>query len=435
MASNTVLMICGVLFPPNYPAGTLRIERLVQHLPEFGVRPIVLAHRWETPHVDSYPFPVIRASFGSTGELLHLKKTIPRRTELVLPKWRHKLNEFISLGESFTYDDECTYAAYLWLTRRVLPNLIETHRIDAVFSTFNPFINHRLASFVATHWNIPWIADYRDLFTLNPFHHLRLGYHKQLQGKWIATLEKRALRHASVITTASDYLSQQQKAFLGEKPIVTIHNSFDLKAYHARNMAEQQTSFVEKEREARITIGYFGILYPGHQNIEPFFKGLSTFPRRDQIRIVVRSPHHKMFQSAAERYRLLGQCDIDRSVPKTEAERLEATVDAFTIFDFAEAGNLTSKFFNSLTYNKPILIFPFSEKHLSAEHLNGFSRRYRLGNVIASEQDLHATLTHCLERKAARGTLFPYYLEEDLLQFSSRNMTEKMVSVFNEYTK
>jgi glycosyltransferase involved in cell wall biosynthesis len=106
--------------------------------------------------------------------------------------------------------------------------IIEVEEIDVIISTASPYSSHVIASMLKRKYKIPWIADFRDLWTQNcVYNHGKTRYRiEQLFEKYI-------LKSADCLTTVSKPLCESLK-MLHKKKVIEITNGFteiDLNEY------------------------------------------------------------------------------------------------------------------------------------------------------------------------------------------------------------
>jgi glycosyltransferase involved in cell wall biosynthesis len=97
-------------------------------------------------------------------------------------------------------------------------------RFDAVLTTAPPFSTHLAGWWLARRHGLPWVAEYRDNWSMNPLY--RRGFPAQPVNRW---LEGRCIARADAVVTVSDAASDE---LLAAFPAVTgkVHvapNGFD----------------------------------------------------------------------------------------------------------------------------------------------------------------------------------------------------------------
>ncbi|WP_423440739.1 glycosyltransferase [Limisphaera sp. VF-2] len=137
---------------------------------------------------------------------------------------------------------------------------LDTDPPHIVLATGGPFLSSfYLANRLARRWNVPYVLDYRDLWTTgNPHNSSRLS-------AWQTSLERRYARHASLVVAVSDGLADNLQAHLhlARRPEV-ITNGYDPEVV-AR---VDPTVFPEP------AVVYAGTLYPPLRTLDPLLAAL-----------------------------------------------------------------------------------------------------------------------------------------------------------------
>lgn len=144
---------------------------------------------------------------------------------------------------------------------------LEAHSYDAILSTSGPISAHYIANELQKCSGLPWIADYRDLWSLLPHNKYNLW-----RVKIDKRFEKKILATASYITSVSEPLAHKLKAFHGIESI-SIPNGFD-------------PEDINKEFKLRnkFTITYTGSLTnTTFRDPEPLFKAISELILENNI--------------------------------------------------------------------------------------------------------------------------------------------------------
>jgi glycosyltransferase involved in cell wall biosynthesis len=166
-----VLMIAAA-FPPAGGSGVQRTLKFTKYLSRFGWQPIV----WTVDHIAALPTDESlcreipddveihrqphRFGKGPTGRLTDaLQQTGPLGSRLAnAAKWRiEKWNRKRAWPDEFAK----------WVDESVTPlqTLVRERNVEAIYSTYSPSANHLLALKLKQATGLPWIADFRDLWT------------------------------------------------------------------------------------------------------------------------------------------------------------------------------------------------------------------------------------------------------------------------------
>lgn len=242
------------------------------------------------------------------------------------------------------YPDE-SWPWFLKARRKVL-DYARDIKPDLIISSSFPVTTHLLASRVAGRLGIPWIADYRDLWSLN---------HSRLYFFWMKSLhrsmEKKCLRNASACVTVSDPLKSQLEEFSGVKTRV-IENGYDEDDYSQRPPLNSETF---------LKIIYTGMAYPGSQDIEPLFQAIHELEQENAIelgnvKLLFYGSNFDYIGSCAAKWHVEWAVSFEGQVPRQEIIQHQMAADILLFLKFNTGkGILTGKLFEYIGAGRPIL--------------------------------------------------------------------------------
>lgn len=144
---------------------------------------------------------------------------------------------------------------------REAESIIRNRRVALLVSSSFPATSHLIArALKARHSEIPWIADYRDLWSQNydyPFYRFRQAF-----DRWY---EHHALRPADALTTASPPFAVRLRMLHPGKRICSIPTGFDERTLNPTG---------GKTAGERFTIVYTGQVYHGKQDVDTFLAAM-----------------------------------------------------------------------------------------------------------------------------------------------------------------
>jgi len=269
-----VLMITCA-FPPTGGVGVLRALKFAKLLPRFGWQPWV----WSATHVPGLPrdeqllrelppevehnaVPTLdpEAWLAARFAGCHAWRDPWARWATGL-EWRLARWARWWLARGFP-DDQVFWARRSF--RQLLPRL-RSRPVEAIFSTFSPASNHLLGLWLHEATGIPWIADFRDLWTDDG----------EVSPRWVGRrwaerrLERRCL-HAAAAVTATDRSIALLAAKLpsAQAKFHLVPNGADLEEFHTLRQSDDEDpvahpdgkfrlSFVGQFRETRVTPEYY----------------------------------------------------------------------------------------------------------------------------------------------------------------------------------
>lgn len=226
--------------------------------------------------------------------------------------------------------------------------LMRQQAFDAILSSHGPPSSHLIAAVLARRFQLPWVADFRDLWTQN---HLimRRGIKQRLETR----LERAVLSGASSLITVSAPLAQQLGA-LHNKPVAVIPNGFD---------DEDFRSIQPNPDPERFRIVYTGGIYPGKRDPSSVFVGLALWRSahpdladRVEIHFVGASP--QALSELAIGHGVQNQVFFHPPCANVEALRWQVSADALLLLEWDDPsakGVYTGKVFEYLGARRPIL--------------------------------------------------------------------------------
>lgn len=363
-ASDRRVLMIAYAFPPTGGPGVQRSAKFAKFLPRFGWIPTV----WTSDEPEGFPrdetlceeippevticprgtgggilamrrslrgFVNARSGEGLTGIASRFAKAVDWRLESWLP--------------STAMPDDCIG----WARKSVGPILrrLEVAPVDMIYSTYSPASNHWLALELKRRTNLPWVADFRDLWTDDCRYREPSPSHRAAHRR----LEQDILESADAVIGVtprqtkilSDHVSDRREKFL------TITNGFDpedftgFEAPHDRKRDEFVLSYV----------GRFDLSQTG----EEWFSALASFmaalgARRDKfvfrvVGTINRAAQGMLLATGA-------RCEFVDYVPHREAVEAMRKSDALLLK--APTGPngdsvLSAKLFEYLASRRPIL--------------------------------------------------------------------------------
>ena len=161
-------------------------------------------------------------------------------------------------GEIFAYPDSMKY----WKKPAVeaASEIIESEKIDAILSTSSPVTSHMIAHDLKEKYGIPWVADLRDLWNLNPYIN-----HNAVRRYFEKRLEMKTFANVDALTTTTELARKTLKKIHPEKKIVCVVSGFDPDDFEKT----EQTRKSEK-----LTLMYAGSLYSGKRDPSILFDAI-----------------------------------------------------------------------------------------------------------------------------------------------------------------
>ena len=277
------VLIISFYFPPANNPGAIRIGKFAKYLPQFGWEPIVLTvdrvkglpqnlpleiaetNIVRTPYFDMWPLIAQKLSSSTVtssrtiqavGRGKSSKKVILKILRLMRPIYTLPLI------------DELLWDPVGWYPYAVKKGteILAKDNIDMILSTYNPSLPHLIASRLHQKTGIPWIAEFRDLWSLNPFARKTQPFQFSKE-RW----EKRIMKSCDLLVTVSEPLAKDLAVFHSKK-VMVIPNGFDEEDY------KENVSLTSK-----FTITFTGKIYDPHLDPTPLVEALDELKRKGII--------------------------------------------------------------------------------------------------------------------------------------------------------
>lgn len=423
MTSRRRVLLVSYHFPPSVGGGVPRLASFARVLPSLGWDVTVLTSPVHgRAGLDPAPLAALPASvrvvraycpFAGLGVRGHQRAT--RGTAATLTTFVRAMTHAVLVP-----DREAIWAGFA--TRAAHAVLRETPH-DAVLASYGPGSNLVVGMRVARRHGLPWVLDYRDLWSDLPHATHASAAHAAL----ITRIDRRAATRATKITTVSPGMTEHVSARFHRTPgdVVTITNGFDdddvTRVHDARTSGPRPLELL-----------YAGSVY-GAYDFGPFFVALrealdggALDPTRVRVRFVGNMP-----QDEPARRGVSAVCTVESFVSRSAVFDKMASADAMIVI---EGGGYWSRFgypvkvFDYLLTGKPVLglVEPGGN---TARLLDAMGERH------TSRPDDVAGIRRALENLVARGPQPPRAVDTiggPLAPFRRTNAIKRLASVLDE---
>jgi hypothetical protein len=415
------ILIISYYFPPMSEIGGIRLYGLAKYLQEFGWAPIVLTTK--LPGKLDSSFKIIQVPSIDVVALWekYLKHNPDKslNTQFNLHPEKNKssivdLFVFIS-NEIITYPDGCIG----WYNFAISAGskIIQSQKIDAILSSSPLVTSHRIAKNLSESYHIPWIADFRDLWTQNHYYH-----HSQIRKFFETHLEVKTINKVSAITTVSEPLAKNLSELHKNKMIYSIPNGFD------PEQINQNTYHSYK-----FSISYTGYLYEGKRDPEPLFRLIKKlFDEKsiepELIQLSFYGRNENWLKNDVKKYNLDGIVHIHNPISREESikrQRESQILLLLTWNDPSERGVYTGKLFDYLAARRPILSLGYTDGGVVKELLD----QTKAGVHCATEEELRDYLLQAYHEYKELGAVQYHGIEEEIMKYSHVEMARKFAEV------
>lgn len=299
--------------------------------------------------------------------------------------------------------------------------LLQNEDIDAIISSSSPVTTNIIAKELKKKHKIPWVADFRDLWSQNhnyPYSRIRRFFERRL--------EVRTLQAADALVAVSSPDAEKLEMLHKGKMVYTITNGFD-----PEKMSDGKANLTSK-----FTITYTGQIYTKQDpsKLLVALKDLISERAIDPNDVDVRfyGPENGLLAKKIEEYGLsaiVRQCGIVPREISFEKQRESQLLLFLKWEDPRERGIYTGKVFEYLAARRPILATGGTDDVVK-ELLNETSA----GIDAQTVEDIKSALRKLYTEYKLRGKTNYQGNAEKVNKYSYREMARKFAEVINTIT-
>jgi len=406
--------------------GSIRINGLVNYLPLFGWEPVVLTVKSPNPlpsqckiistdyqEADTV-FPKL-LGINPNKPLSAQKSVISNKDENIL------VNSLLFLYQDITYYPDPQKGWKNFALKEAI-ELLESEKVDAIISSAMPYTAHIIASRLKKRFHIPWVADFRDLWTQNHIFR-RSTIRKLLETK----LERNTLSQANAITTVSEPLAKKLSILHGHAPIYSVTNGFDPSQYMTGGPIS--TCF---------NIIYTGTIYNKKQDPEPLFIALRHLIDDNLIdpsifRVDFYGYQKVWVTDEIHKYDLDNVVFLHEAVSRDVSIALQRNAQVLLLLawnDPHEKGIYTGKIFDYLAAQRPILCIGGAESVVEDLLL-----QTRTGKNLESPSDISNCLLNWYNEYLSTGCVKYLGKGKEVLNYTHVEMAKQFAGILDRVVK
>lgn len=385
------ILLVTFQFAPYNIVGSVRVGKMAKALRDFGhdVR-VLTAAPLEYPETMPLEIPaerVMQTPWWSVNKpLLWLARRMGRASgsETYTPatSGTGRVRSLSLLARAFTNFPDGQMGWY-HAALRAGRSIMRGWQPDLVLSSAPPFTGHMIARRLAQEGKVPWVADFRDLFSENPYT-IRPTWRLNFD-RW---LERRVMRGAAGCVTISEPLAASLRVH--DRPVEIILNGFD--------PADLPKTRPTPSSTAPVTILYTGTIYPGRRDPSPLFAAVATLgPLRERIELAFCGQDLRGVQAAAQKHGVHDRLKLIPTMPYRAALQAQAEADVLLLLLWnspEEVGVLPAKLFEYVGAGRPVLALGL-ESGAAADII----RSRNLGVVANDTAMIAAQLRRWIEEK------------------------------------
>ena len=413
--NKKVLFIVGGF---NKGGGSIRVVKLLKYLPFFDINGVVLTKRSndEKFYVKYEDYSIYRTKAFDVGKVYQKIKKIFYRIKLKTDSKALKSHEIKNdrLSDKFLIPDSDIFwalNAFFFLSK-----IIKKESINIIYSS-SPHASSHIVAFLfrkLMKTRIPWIVEFRDPWTFNPFVSKKNFLLEYLNKK----LEKNVLEECSkIIVTSMDYKVKflNKYNFLVPEKIVFVPNGYDSDDFSEITSLKVDSKCVK--------IVHAGEFY-GKRSIKNFLMALNEF--KQEFPFYANKLSVTQFGNLdplGERYNEKYPNPIFRhfqALPHKKCLQELADADWLLLIPGPGSGTIPGKFYEYLAIGRPILCI------VDEGPLIEYFRDHRLG-IIASSCDVLAIKRALVELFESINVYKEFEINVNFKsQFDRKNIAEKI---------
>jgi glycosyltransferase involved in cell wall biosynthesis len=384
------VLIVSFWFPPANVVGAIRVGKLARYLDRHGYEVRVLTTKIGGDRSLPLEIPigqVIYTDYRQRRDLLALlSRSFRSRTAATLAA---------SGDASLVEGNRPSKPAWDWLQRQYyalihIPDmrsdwiktavpagirLVEGWRPDIIFASAPPFTGLIVAGRLGRAFDIPWVADFRDLWVDNPYY----GYREPAWRRLVdAMIERLMVKNAAALVTVSPVWAEQLRR-RHSKPADVVYNGYAEEDFPQSPLHDDQGEMLR--------IRYTGSIYQGFRDPSALFAaiGLLGETLHERVRVEFFGDAGDEVLALAEQHRVRDRVIVRTPVPYRCALKLQMEADVLLLLQWSDKrdeGNLPGKIFEYLYARRPILFIGY--EHGVAARLI----RERGGGLVSNTPEL-----------------------------------------------
>jgi glycosyltransferase involved in cell wall biosynthesis len=340
------VLIIANQFPPMGGSGVQRTTKFVKYLRIFGWEPVVFTR--------------------GIGKMAlkdeSLLNDIPGDVKIIRTRpWDFtELSGILKLfGKVISRKVLIPDGERLWqvLSKKRAIRAVTEEKIDLIYTTSSPYSDHLMGAFLKNVFpNIPWVADFRDEWTNNPY--LLDSPHNKLRSTIEKKMELKVLQKSDCIITNTPFMLKNfiKISAKPEDKFYVIPNGYDEEDFEGISIGSPLNNL-------KLTLTYTGLLY-GRRKPDSFFEAvrqllLENKIVRDKIHIkLIGNFKHDQLNSLLEKYNLQGVVQILPYMKHHESLEHLINSDALLLIEGSGPGAeafYTGKVFEYMNTGRPIL--------------------------------------------------------------------------------
>ena len=329
-------------------------------------------------------------------------------------------------GEVFAYPDGMKYwheSAF-----KEASKIMDEEAIDAIISSSWPITCHTIAKDLKEHQDIPWIADLRDLWNLNPY-----VSHTFIRDYFEKRLELKTFENADALTTTTDLAAETLSTLHPMSRIVPILSGYDKDDFKfLEELVSKKDDFSDDFSE-KLKFIYAGSLYGGKRDPTYLFEAIRQLEdegKLDSSKISIEFYGDSTgLEEIANRYGLLDIVHIGGKIAHEEVLKKQLESDVLLLISWdneKEKMFIPGKIYEYFALKKPVLSIGYKEGSLK-----DLIEETKVGYHVSSLKSTKEALLNIYDEFVENGTV-ELNADINIGDYSMENMAKKFADLLNE---
>ena len=329
-------------------------------------------------------------------------------------------------GEVFAYPDGMKY----WYESafKEASKIMDTEEIDAIISSSWPITCHTIAKDLKEHQDIPWIADLRDLWNLNPY-----VSHTFIRNYFEKRLELKTFENADALTTTTDLAAETLSTLHPMSRIVPILSGYDKDDFKFLEELVSKRDDFSSDSPEKLKFIYAGSLYGGKRDPTYLFEAIRQLEdenKLDPSKISIEFYGDSTgLEDIANRYGLLDIVHIGGKIAHDEVLKKQLNSDVLLLISWdneKEKMFIPGKIYEYFALKKPVLSIGYKEGSLK-----DLIEETKVGYHVSSLESTKEALLKIYEEFVENGTV-ELNADMNIEDYSMENMAKKFADLLNE---
>ena len=321
-------------------------------------------------------------------------------------------------GEVFAYPDGMKYwheSAF-----KEASKIMDTEEIDAIISSSWPITCHTIAKDLKEHQDIPWIADLRDLWNLNPY-----VSHTFIRNYFEKRLELKTFENADALTTTTDLAAETLSTLHPMSRIVPILSGYDKDDFKFLEELVSKKDDLSSDSPEKLKFIYAGSLYGGKRDPTYLFEAIRQLEdenKLDPSKISIEFYGDSTgLEDIANRYGLLDIVHIGGKIAHDEVLKKQLNSDVLLLISWdneKEKMFIPGKIYEYFALKKPVLSIGYKEGSLK-----DLIEETKVGYHVSSLESTKEALLDIYNEFVEKGTV-ELNADMNIEDYSMENMAK-----------